>query len=157
MKKIFLLFIGVVISMGFALAQNDTLYFMKDGSVINKQSIVTADLDSIIFVNPVKAGPTVTFKLNFYNDVPEPDRGVYSEGATDIRVKDAEGTTSISVPKGTILGDIEDIYLLPTTAYHFSSYLREEVPYEFGGWTTDSLTVDDPIDIASFSLPRIGL
>lgn len=37
-------------------AQNDTVYFMKNGIVINKQSIKTADLDSMIFYNPQPSG-----------------------------------------------------------------------------------------------------
>lgn len=33
-------------------AQNDTIYFMKNGLVINKQSIKTNDVDSCVFYNP---------------------------------------------------------------------------------------------------------
>ena len=33
-------------------AQNDTMYVMKDGVVINKQSIKPSDMDSIIFYSP---------------------------------------------------------------------------------------------------------
>lgn len=153
MKKNILLILGIVISMGMAQAQNNMMYFMKGKTVINQQSITAADVDSIIFYNPINsANATVTFKLNFYNDVPEPDRAIYSEGATDIRVKDMEGTTTISVLKGSILGDNDEVYSLPTMAYHFSGYLRENIPYEFGGWTTDTLTVGDPIDINNLKI-----
>ena len=35
------------------LAQNDTLYVIKAGKVINKQSIKAADIDSIVFYKPI--------------------------------------------------------------------------------------------------------
>jgi uncharacterized protein (TIGR02145 family) len=38
-----------VLSFSFVFAQNDTMYVMKDGFVINKQSIKAADVDSIKF------------------------------------------------------------------------------------------------------------
>lgn len=153
MKKNILLILGIVISMGIAQAQSSMMYFMKGKTVINQQSVTAADVDSIIFYNPIDSpNATVTFKLNFYNDVPEVDRAIYSEGPADIRVKDMEGTKTISVLKGSMLGDIDEVYSLPTVAYHFSGYLREDAPYEFGGWTTDPLTVEDPIDLNNFKV-----
>ena len=152
MKKNILLLLAIVISMAFVHAQHDVMYFMKNDVVINQQSITPADVDSIIFYNPDESIITVTLKLNFYNDVPEEDRPVYSEGPTDIRVKDMEGTVYLTVEQGTLLGDVDEIFSLPTMAYHYSSYLREDIPYEFGGWTTDPLTVEDPINIDTLTI-----
>src|SRR5665647_1189950 len=52
MKKIFIAIIGLFLSAGLLQAQTDTMYVMKAGVVINKQSIKLADVDSIIFYNP---------------------------------------------------------------------------------------------------------
>lgn len=37
-----------------SLAQNDTIYFLKNGLVVNKQSIKAIDIDSVIFYSPTK-------------------------------------------------------------------------------------------------------
>lgn len=52
MKKNILLLLGFVISMGIAKSQNDLMYFMKGNAVINQQSIVAADLDSVVTYKP---------------------------------------------------------------------------------------------------------
>ena len=52
MRKIFPLIV-LLLSSGFLKAQTDTMYVMKAGVVINKQSIKQSDMDSIIFYNPV--------------------------------------------------------------------------------------------------------
>lgn len=41
-------------------AQNDTIYFLKDGMIVNKQSIKSTDVDSVIFYKPTIA-PSGTF------------------------------------------------------------------------------------------------
>lgn len=53
MKKNILLLMGLVLSFGIAQAQNDVMYVMKGNAVINQQSIGAADVDSIVFYNPV--------------------------------------------------------------------------------------------------------
>lgn len=53
MKKIYLLLFYIAMSIGILHAQNDTMYVMKDGAVIFKQSIKAVDVDSIIFYKPV--------------------------------------------------------------------------------------------------------
>lgn len=40
------------------LAQNDTIYFMKYGHIVHKQSIKPADVDSVIFYKPTVPGNT---------------------------------------------------------------------------------------------------
>ena len=60
MKKILLGFIALALCL-FTLrahAQNDTIYFMKDGVVVNQQSIISKDVDSAIFYNPIPTGTT---------------------------------------------------------------------------------------------------
>jgi uncharacterized protein (TIGR02145 family) len=64
MIKIFLLLI-IVISYSGTYAQNDSIYFWKSNTLIHKQSIKTADLDSITFQRPNTsginiAGPNIT-------------------------------------------------------------------------------------------------
>ena len=53
MKNMNRLLLGVLLTFGFSastvIAQNDTMYVMKNGVVINKQSVKTADVDSIVF------------------------------------------------------------------------------------------------------------
>lgn len=65
MKKLLFLFVFTLISFN-TKAQNDSIYFWKNNVMIHKQSIKTADLDSITFKRPVNpnginiAGPNVT-------------------------------------------------------------------------------------------------
>ena len=53
MKNMNRLLLGVLLTFGFSvstvIAQNDTMYVMKNGVVINKQSVKTSDVDSIVF------------------------------------------------------------------------------------------------------------
>ncbi len=65
------LLLGVLLTFGFSastvIAQNDTMYVMKNGVVINKQSVKTADVDSIVFYKVTKTpacGGSVTFTYN---------------------------------------------------------------------------------------------
>ncbi len=55
MKKVFMTVIALQMFAGVMQAQTDTMYVMKAGVVINKQSIKPADVDSIIFYKPVVA------------------------------------------------------------------------------------------------------
>lgn len=50
-------------------AQNDTVYFMKSGMIVNKQSIKTTDVDSIIFYKPIIANTVTDYDHNVYNTV----------------------------------------------------------------------------------------
>lgn len=68
MKNVILTIATVVLFAIGLQAQNDTVYFMKNGIVINKQSIKTADLDSMIFYNP-QPGGIVDGDGNIYTNV----------------------------------------------------------------------------------------
>jgi uncharacterized protein (TIGR02145 family) len=59
MKKILLLLITIVSYSGIY-AQNDSIYFWKEGQLITKRSIKTADLDSITFQRPNTSGINIT-------------------------------------------------------------------------------------------------
>jgi uncharacterized protein (TIGR02145 family) len=50
-------------------AQNDTVYFLKNGIVVNKQSIKSLDLDSMIFYSPNTATTVTDYDGNVYNTV----------------------------------------------------------------------------------------
>ncbi len=52
MKKTFLAVVALQMCVGAMQAQTDTMYVMKAGVVINKQSMKPADVDSIIFYKP---------------------------------------------------------------------------------------------------------
>jgi formylglycine-generating enzyme required for sulfatase activity len=58
-KKTLVIIWGLIMVFKIAQAQNDTMYVMKAGKVILKQSIKAADVDSIIFYNPIKS-PSIT-------------------------------------------------------------------------------------------------
>jgi len=60
-----------VLSFSSVIAQNDTMYIMKNGVIINKQSIKTTDVDSIIFYNPslVNSTTVTDYDGNVYNTV----------------------------------------------------------------------------------------
>ncbi len=53
MKKLLGLTIGLFFSIVLLQAQNDTIYFMKNGVIVNQQSILLTDVDSVIFYLPV--------------------------------------------------------------------------------------------------------
>ena len=53
MKPIFKAIICILFSVSLLQAQTDTMYVMKAGIVINKQSIKLADVDSIVFYKPI--------------------------------------------------------------------------------------------------------
>lgn len=77
MKKIyFILSIVLLATTNQMQAQNDSIYFWKNNVMIHKQSIKTADLDSITFIRPANpnginiAGPNVTdIDVNTYQSV----------------------------------------------------------------------------------------
>ncbi len=52
MKKLLILFCILLALVSLSYAQNDTMYVMKNGVVINKQSVNPADVDSIVFYSP---------------------------------------------------------------------------------------------------------
>ena len=56
MKKINIIILGIIMQICITQAQNDTMYVMKAGVVINKQSVKVADVDSIIFYKPPLGG-----------------------------------------------------------------------------------------------------
>jgi uncharacterized protein (TIGR02145 family) len=65
MRKIALLLPGLAMSLVPLWSQHDSLYIMKSGTVLGKYA--TAEIDSIIFYSPVKAGLTVSdFDGNIY-------------------------------------------------------------------------------------------
>ncbi len=57
MKKIFLTLAAFIFPAALLQAQTDTMYVMKGGVIINKQSIKKTGVDSIIFYKPVIATP----------------------------------------------------------------------------------------------------
>ena len=57
MKKLFITLSTLFLSATLLQAQSDTMYVMKAGQVIHKQSIKQADVDSIIFYKPVVENP----------------------------------------------------------------------------------------------------
>ncbi|MDY0216506.1 MAG: fibrobacter succinogenes major paralogous domain-containing protein [Bacteroidales bacterium] len=61
MKKKPLLIIGLFSFIVLLQAQNDTIYFMKNGLIVNKQSIKTTDIDSAVFYTPPIISPTGSF------------------------------------------------------------------------------------------------
>lgn len=58
MKTLFITISTLILSLSILQAQTDTMYVMKAGVVINKQSIKPSDVDSIIFYNPIPASVT---------------------------------------------------------------------------------------------------
>jgi hypothetical protein len=64
MKHIILLFIVLALLPSGIQAQSDTLFFVKDGKVVNKQAISLSSVDSITFSRPGK--PSVTSNDTLY-------------------------------------------------------------------------------------------
>ena len=56
MKKIFAVLITLLSIFNYSSAQNDTIYFLKNGIIINKQSIAETDIDSAVFYQPYGYG-----------------------------------------------------------------------------------------------------
>ncbi len=74
MKKAFIGIIGLFLISGILQAQTDTMYMMKAGVVINKQSIKLADVDSIIFYKPTVVNP-------FFNETVPIPAGTFMMGS----------------------------------------------------------------------------
>ena len=68
MKKILLLLITILSYSGIY-AQNDSIYFWKQNTLIHKQSIKTADLDSITFVRPNATGIDIPATMESLYDI----------------------------------------------------------------------------------------
>jgi uncharacterized protein (TIGR02145 family) len=58
MKRIAITLSGLALSIGILFAQNDTMYIMKSGMITGKYN--TADVDSVIFYNPMAAENTIS-------------------------------------------------------------------------------------------------
>jgi uncharacterized protein (TIGR02145 family) len=69
-------------------AQNDTIYFWKNGTLKLKESIKTADLDSITFKRLVAANPNVTIGTQVWA-TKNLDVSTYSDGRLIPQVTDA--------------------------------------------------------------------
>jgi len=63
MKNLLIVIIGLFLSEAMLQAQTDTMFVMKAGVVINKQSIKLADVDSVIFYKPVNFNPRSNIQI----------------------------------------------------------------------------------------------
>ena len=100
-------------------AQNDTIYFWKNGTLKLKESIKTADLDSITFKRPVAAIPNVTIGTQVWT-TKNLDVAAYRDGTPIPEVKDATAWTNLttgawcyyenSTANGTIYGKLYNWY-----------------------------------------------
>ena len=77
-------------------AQNDTMYVMKNGVVINKQSVKTSDVDSIIFYKPNTITPPA-------GTVTDYDGNVYPTVTIDTQVWMAENLKTTHYADGTAI------------------------------------------------------
>lgn len=91
MKKLYLLCsLGLLLATSHFYAQNDTLYVWKAGIVINKQSVKTVDVDSIIFYKPTPIVPiaaTVTIGTQVWT-TKNLDVSTYRDGTVIPQVTD---------------------------------------------------------------------
>jgi len=87
MKKIFIAIIGLFLISGMLQAQTDTMYVMKSGVVINKQSIKLTDVDSVIFYKPVITSPGLSISTVL---IPA---GTFTMGSTDPEVATQHSVT----------------------------------------------------------------
>jgi uncharacterized protein (TIGR02145 family) len=76
-------------------AQNDSIYFWKNGSLKLKESIKTADLDSITFKPPVAQLPNVTIGNQVWT-TKNLDVTTYRDGTPIPEVKDAGAWASLT-------------------------------------------------------------
>jgi uncharacterized protein (TIGR02145 family) len=123
MKKLYLLFsLGLLLATNHFYAQNDTLYVWKAGIVINKQSVKTVDVDSIIFYKPTPIVPitaTVTIGTQVWT-TKNLDVATYRDGTVIPQVTDPTQWKTLktgawcynanNVANGTIYGKLYNWY-----------------------------------------------
>lgn len=91
-------------------AQNDAMYFMKNGFIINKQSIKPTDVDSIVFNRPTVVPETVFMDSrdsNVYEFVTIGDQVWMAENLKYLPSLNIDGTNSSTEPYYYVMGYYE--------------------------------------------------
>lgn len=146
-KKILLPLLGLSMTFGNIQAQNDTMYFMKAGGVINKQSIKAEDVDSVVFYKPSQqSNSTLEYLITgtgfgtktstpYYDDFEDRPTGAVGGTIGSLVVSTNTGTTidgavahsgTKSLRHDYSIVDFPKIYknLNNTSKVYFSCYLK---------------------------------
>lgn len=106
-----ILFIAVLFLLAvIAQAQSDNMYFMKNGFIINKQSIKPTDVDSIVFSRPTVVPETVFMDSrdsNVYEFVTIGDQVWMAENLKYLPSLNIDGTNSSTEPYYYVMGHYE--------------------------------------------------
>ena len=137
MKKIFLSLAVLICSAALVQAQTDTMYVMKAGVVINKQSIKLADVDSIVFYKPVVSSPSANIQTAL---IPA---GTFSMGSPVSEVNRSTSETQFSVTLSSFRMSKYEITNTQYAAFLNAKSIGSNGLYAAGAFPTQTLIYAD--------------
>tara|TARA_Y100000589_G_scaffold285621_1_gene285256 strand:+ start:22752 stop:24725 length:1974 start_codon:yes stop_codon:yes gene_type:complete len=146
------------------LGQNDTIYFVKDGVVVNKQSIISTDVDSAVFYNPFQLATLTTAIISFITETSAVSGGnITNNGGSTVTSRGiCWGTSPNPTPadnssiNGSGAGNFASNLsgLLGGTTYYVRAYATNSVGTSFGNEL--SFTTTNPVQLATLTTTTIS-
>ena len=145
-------------------SQNDTIYFIKDGAIVNKQSILSTDVDSAVFYNPFHLATLTTTTVSSVTETSAVSGGnITNNGGTTVTSKGiCWGTSPNSTPAdnssvngsgtGSFASNLSG--LTGGTTYYVRAYAVNSVGTSYGNEV--SFTTTEPVQLATLTTTTIS-